>query len=65
MKERYLLPLRILLTLLILTMMLPGWGLLSASHLHEEVMVGTESGTASAAESSTGSVADNLWAPAR
>jgi hypothetical protein len=30
------LPLRILVTLLILTMLLPGWGLLNASHAYEE-----------------------------
>ena len=34
--ERYTLPLRILLTLLILTMLLPGWGILSASHIQED-----------------------------
>ena len=31
--ERYQLPLRILITLLILTMLLPGWGPLSASRI--------------------------------
>jgi hypothetical protein len=35
-KERYLFPLRILVTLLILTMLLPGWGLLSASNAIEQ-----------------------------
>ena len=34
--ERYMLPLRILVTLLILTMLLPGWGLLEAAHVYEE-----------------------------
>jgi hypothetical protein len=34
--ERYMLPLRILVTLLILTMFLPGWGPLAASNAYEE-----------------------------
>ena len=34
--DRYMLSLRILVTLLILTMLLPGWGLLDASHAYEE-----------------------------
>ena len=33
---RYSFPLRILITLLILTMLLPGWGLLSASNADQE-----------------------------
>jgi hypothetical protein len=34
--ERYMLPLRILITLLLLTMLLPGWGPLNALHSHQE-----------------------------
>jgi hypothetical protein len=61
MKERYLLPLRILLTILILTMMLPGWGLLSASHLYQEGSIEAENRPISAMES----VADIQGSPAR
>ena len=53
MKERYMLPLRILVTLLILTMLLPGWGILSASHLQEETLIGVEA------------TVGNLWAADR
>jgi hypothetical protein len=65
MKERYMLPLRILVTLLILTMLLPGWGLLSASHLHEESLVGLEGvGIESVGLESVGieDTVGNLWA---
>ena len=41
--ERYLLPLRILVTLLILTMLLPGWGLLRASNAYEDAPAVSES----------------------
>jgi hypothetical protein len=39
--ERYMLPLRILVTLLILTMFLPGWGILEASNAYEEQTAST------------------------
>jgi hypothetical protein len=42
MMDRYMLSLRILVTLLILTMLLPEWGVLSASHLLNDTSVVTE-----------------------
>lgn len=43
MMDRYMLSLRILVTLLILTMLLPEWGVLSASHLLNDTSVITDS----------------------
>ena len=42
MTDRYMLSLRILVTLLILTMLLPEWGVLSAAHLLNDTSVITD-----------------------
>lgn len=56
--ERYMLPLRILVTLLILAMLLPGWGLLGASNAYEE-----QPGVSAAPMESHVPHYDNLIAP--